>query len=404
MPDERMDVLILNTAVLDLRSPDFGFADELVGPGGLAKCDNADMPGYSQEQIKAWIGAGCATAGGLGNTAPLLARAGFQVAVGANLGGGGCDGLDVQGRAIYDIMTANGVDVSAFLAHPTLPTGTTFIHDATGAERGGIAYFANANDDFDFSRFRPHVQRLRPRVVYYMYSGLSARGDANEGRDLAAFIAWCREQGCITIADSHTFCADPEALIRAGTAVPEYRLLEPLLPEVDIFFTSWDEARMIRTTLEAPQPPQVDPDSGIPSFLAWCAERFGAGNRAQLFGVTVKDGAFALPHGTAPAACVQRYRSQFMCGDVVDLVGAGDSFRAGLIGYVARNASAFRTGQLDVDKAIQMGNLMASLFIKAPLDNRYGNIRPYEALLRTVSDSRTYGSFPALLAALDTAE
>ena len=45
------DVLMLNTAVTDLRRPEFGFADELVGRGGLAKCKNEDMPNYSQQQL-----------------------------------------------------------------------------------------------------------------------------------------------------------------------------------------------------------------------------------------------------------------------------------------------------------------------------------------------------------------
>lgn len=45
------DILILNTAVTDLRRPEFDFADELVGPGGLARCRNEDMPPYSQSQI-----------------------------------------------------------------------------------------------------------------------------------------------------------------------------------------------------------------------------------------------------------------------------------------------------------------------------------------------------------------
>jgi len=378
--------------------------DDLIGPGGLAKCDNKDMPRYSQEQIRAWIDAGCATVGGPGNVAPLLTRAGFRIAVGANLGGGSFDGLDIQGRTFFDAMTVNDVDMSAVSVHPGLPTGTAFVRTASDEERGGIAYFANANDDFSFSDFRPHVLRLRPKVVYYMYSGLSARGDANRGQDLADFIAWCREQGCITIVDSHTLCSDPEALIGAGEAVPKYRLLQPLLPEVDIFFTSWDEARMIRMALDTPQAPRPDPETGIPAFLAWCAERFGAEKRPQLLGVTVHDGAFALLHGAATStAGAQRYRSRFMCGEVVDLVGAGDSFRAGMITYVARNDEAFRAGQLDMEKAIQMGNLVASLYIKAPLDDRYGNMRSYEALLRVVSDSRTYESFPELPAALDAA-
>ncbi len=82
------DVLILNTGVADLRRPDFEFADDLVGKGGLAKCKTEDMPDYSQQQLKQWIEQGHATAGGPGNTAPLIARTGLKVAVGVNLGKG----------------------------------------------------------------------------------------------------------------------------------------------------------------------------------------------------------------------------------------------------------------------------------------------------------------------------
>jgi len=73
-----IDVLILNTAVTDLRRPDFEFADELVGKGGLAKCKTEDMPNYSQKQLAEWIEQGFATAGGPGNTAPLIARTGLR--------------------------------------------------------------------------------------------------------------------------------------------------------------------------------------------------------------------------------------------------------------------------------------------------------------------------------------
>ena len=235
-----VDVLILNTAVADLRRPDFEFADELVGKGGLAKCKTEDMPDYSQEQIRKWIDEGFATAGGPGNTAPLIARTGLNVAVGVNLGQGNFDGLDAQGRYFHDMMTANGIDMSATHIHPSLPTGTTFIHSTTGDDRGGIAYFPNANNDFDFEIFKQAVEHLEPRVVYYMYSGLSDRGDANAGRDLADFIRWCRGRGAVTIADSHTLTGNPHKLIAEGKPIAEYRLLEPLLPELDVFFTSSD--------------------------------------------------------------------------------------------------------------------------------------------------------------------
>ena len=56
-----VDVLVLNTAVADFRSGEFAFADELVGPGGLAKCRTADMPAYTQAQYAGWIEQGLAT-------------------------------------------------------------------------------------------------------------------------------------------------------------------------------------------------------------------------------------------------------------------------------------------------------------------------------------------------------
>jgi hypothetical protein len=48
-----------------------------------------------------------------------------------------------------------------------------------------------------------------------------------------------------------------------------------------------------------------------------------------------------------------------------------------------------------------MGNLFASLFIKAPLDDRYGGIKPYEKMLKVVRSSVKYDSFEALQNALD---
>ena len=98
-----IDILILNTAVADLRSDDFGFTEALVGAGGLAKCAAGQMPDYTQQQYKDWIDKGLATTGGPGNTIPLVARAGVDTAVGVNLGKGDFGGLDAQGRFFYDV-------------------------------------------------------------------------------------------------------------------------------------------------------------------------------------------------------------------------------------------------------------------------------------------------------------
>ena len=89
-----------------------------------------------------------------------------------------------------------------------------------------------------------------------------------------------------------------------------------------------------------------------------------------------------------------------MAGEVVDLVGAGDSFRAGLITYIAVHLNEFRSGSINFAEAVQMGNLFASLFIKAPLEDRYGNIRPYDKMLKVVRSGAAYPSFDALRNAL----
>lgn len=390
----KIDLLILNTAVLDLRSADFGFVDSLVGAGGLATCATCNMPSFTQAQIQAYIDAGCATAGGPGNTAPLVAQTGLRVAVGVNLGKGEYGGLDVQGRFFYDTLTRSGVDMSGARVHPSLPTGTTFIHEIPGGERGGIAYFPNANNDFDLEGFKALALRLKPRVVYYMYSGLSERGDANGGKDLADFMAWCRAQGCLTLADSHTLTGNPQELIASGNPVPAYHLLEPLLPELDIFFTSADEASLLLNTLD---PQTASPKCATHEFcvryLDFVAKRFASPGRMHLFGVTVKNGAFVTwvePSGRKRGTVF--YESRYRVGHVIDLVGAGDSFRAGLVAYIARNCDAFRTGTLALEEAVQMGNLMAMRYITAALPDRYASIPAYESLLRVVKSGKTFST------------
>jgi sugar/nucleoside kinase (ribokinase family) len=398
-----VDVLVLNTAVTDFRRADFEFADELVGKGGLAKCETKDMPDYSQQHYKDWIDEGSATAGGPGNSAPLIARAGLNIAVGVNLGRGDFNGLDAQGRFFHDLMTENNVDMSQTFIHPSLPSGTTFIHDKGSEERGGIAYFPNANNDFNFEYFKCSVERLNPKAVYYMYSGLSDRGDANDGKDLADFIKWCRGKGTVTIADSHTLTGNPQELIDSAAVVAEYKLLEPLLPELDLFFTSYDEARMIENTIGGKNRPEnLSEDEYIPGFLDFLADKFWKDNdRTRMFGVTVSNGAYEkhIRPNNNPSTPA-KVESDFMAGEVIDLVGAGDSFRAGVISYIAKNIEEFKTGNIDFTRAIQMGNLFASLYIKAPLNDRYGNIGSYDKMLEVVKSRTVYDNFADLLADL----
>jgi hypothetical protein len=137
-------------------------------------------------------------------------------------------------------------------------------------------------------------------------------------------------------------------------------------------------------------------------FLDFLTEQFWRDDkRTKVFGVTVSDGAYEKHVGAAGSVGEpNRVESRFMAGEVVDLVGAGDSFRAGLLAYIARNLNDFRKGSIDFVEAVQMGNLFASLYIKAPLGDRYGNIKPYDNMLNIVRSGLTYESFEALQNAL----
>jgi sugar/nucleoside kinase (ribokinase family) len=317
-----------------------------------------------------------------------MAMAGLKIGVGANLGRGDYGGLDAQGRFFYDVMLASGIDMSSTHRHSTLPTGTTFIHHSKAGERLGIAYFPNANDDFNFEDFKPHVARLRPTIVYYMYCGLSKRGDANDGKDLAEFMRWCRGRDAIVIADSHTLTGSVQESIESGLSIEGYKLLEPVLPELDIFFTSSDEAKLIFNTLLAAGDQIRSAYGDHPDFLDRLSRKYcRSDGRTKLLGVTVSDGAYEKhirPDGRPSSP--EKISSKFMAGDVIDLVGAGDAFRAGLITYIARNTDGFQNGTMSFAEAVQMGNLFASLYIKAPLGQRYC-INAYERMLEVVRGS-----------------
>lgn len=397
-----MNLMILNTAVIDFRRKDFEFTEALAGKGGLAKCAAKDMPNYSQRQLDQWIKEGYATAGGPGNTAPLVARTGLQVAVGVNLGKGDFKGLDAQGRFFYDVMTENQIDMSATVVHDSLPSGTTFIYDKRVGDRGGIAYFPNANHDFDFEIFKKSIQRLKPEIVYYMYSGLSDKGDANGGQDLAEFIKWCKKKGIVTIVDSHTLTGNPQQLIVSGQAVEEYKLLDPLLSELDLFFTSSDEAKMIENTLGRKKDwSRIDEKQMCYDFLNFLSEKYWTDDsRSKLSGVTVSSGAYIKYSLKGKQFGPVKVESRFMAGEITDLVGAGDSFRAGFISYVAGSLAAFKNGTIDFEEAVQMGNLFASLYIKSPLDDRYSGIKNFDKMLDIVRSNKDFKNFQSLQKAL----
>ncbi|OHB48144.1 MAG: hypothetical protein A2Y10_17700 [Planctomycetes bacterium GWF2_41_51] len=121
----------------------------------------------------------------------------------------------------------------------------------------------------------------------------------------------------------------------------------------------------------------------IINFLKFLAREF---SNFKIFGVTVKDGAFVIyKDAKGNITDPQKITSRFMGKGVTDLVGAGDSFRAGVVTYIVKNIEAFKNDKIDIEQAIQMGNLFASRYIKAPLNDRYGSIEHYDKMLEIIN-------------------
>ena len=401
MSDQNIDVLVLNTAVVDFRGK-FPFADKLVGKGGLAKCSTEDMPSYSQEQMAEWISNGAATTGGFGNNAPWISKAGLDVWAFLTLGSGKYKGFDAQGEFFNDKMRKEGVKLFSSRTNYDLPTGTTFINEPEGGERGGIAYFPNANNVLNFKELDFVIKRYNPKIIYYMYSGLSEEGDARKGKALAELMDDCNKKGIITIADSHTLTGDVKGVIDSGKHVKEYELLKPLLPKLDLFFTSSDEAKMIANTFGfnsfypaiSKQKEKFLED--LTRWTDYVSNPSKKNTRTRIFGITVKDGVYATLY-TSEGGWTEPFKveSKFLNNQNVDLVGAGDTFRAGVLTYLAKNIEDFKKGKVH-NSPMQMGNLFAALHVNSPLQDRTCYARPYNTMLEIVNSGKRYSTIEGL--------
>jgi hypothetical protein len=61
---------------------------------------------------------------------------------------------------------------------------------------------------------------------------------------------------------------------------------------------------------------------------------------------------------------------------------------------IEKTVELFREGEIDFAQAVQMGNLFASLFIKAPLGDRYGNISPIDRMLDMIHSASPKSHIP----------
>ncbi|CAN5602434.1 carbohydrate kinase family protein [soil metagenome] len=207
-------------------------------------------------------------------------------------------GNDVFGRFVAETLRKHGVDVSALVVDPDRATSQTLIINVKGQDRRFIHSFgANVGlsvDDLD-AALEP-----APKVLYVggylILPGLDARA-------LADRFARARQRGTTTVLD--VACPGPADYLS---------LLEPVLPETDVFLPNTDEAALILKGI-------TDPVLQAETFRERGAGRvvITLGER----GAISLSGEHRLRVGTYPVA-------------FVDATGGGDAFDAGYIaGLVA---------------------------------------------------------------------
>jgi len=239
---------------------------------------------------------GCAV-----NTAIALAKLGRRVAV---LGKVGQDGF---GDFVCHVLADYGIDTSGVARDPVTNTSATMVMVDPEGERTFLHYLgANAilrADDVDFEVVR------RANILHVAGSFLMPTFD---GQQTAEVLKRAHELGVRTSLDT--------AWDSTGQW---FSTIEPVLPHIDVFLPSFEEAVQIAG--------RDEPEEVADFFLGYGMEIVALKMGAQGCFVKSAEKALRLP----------AYRVQ-----VVDATGAGDCFAAGFLAGLSMGWDLERTAKL----------------------------------------------------------
>jgi sugar/nucleoside kinase (ribokinase family) len=225
-------------------------------------------------------------AGTAGGTVIDLAKLGLKsLAVGAV-------GDDEKADWVLDRMTRFGIDVSTMQRLPGVPTSATILNVRPNGERPAL-HVRGASDQFDVDP-TTYDQVFDAPIIHLGGTGLLAKLDGEPSRNL---LFEAKRRGRTVTFD--LIAAHPETLA----------IVEPLLPFIDYFMPSIEEARDMSG--------YVKPDDCANFYLdrgaVCCVFTLGG------------EGAF-YAHQNGTRLSVPAYDI-----DVVDTTGCGDAFDAGFI-------------------------------------------------------------------------
>ena len=248
------------------------------------------------------------------NTAVALAKLGIPTGV---IGKIGCDPF---GDFLIDLMNNVGLDTSAMIRDPSVNTSATAVLIDADGERsflhytGGNALFSE--DDINYEVIK--TAKILHIAATSLVPGL-------DGEPMARVLARAQEMGVATCLDT------------AWDAEGRWmELVEPSLSHLDMFVPSIEEARMLTGKDEPAEIAEVFLKYGIETVVI----KLGA-KGCYLHTVDTK---LAVP--------------AFEVSEIVDTLGAGDSFAAG---YLAGIVSGWRA-----EKACRLANAVGACCVSAP--------------------------------------
>lgn len=225
-------------------------------------------------------------AGTAGGTVIDCARLGLNsLAVGAV-------GDDEKADWVLATMQRNGIDISAMQRLQGVPTSATILNVRPNGDRPAL-HVRGASDHFDVAP-ADYDKVLAPPIIHLGGTGLLRRLDGEPSRIL---LQEAKRRGRTVTFDLIAANAETAALV------------DPLLPFIDYFMPSIEEASVMSGTATAEDAAGYYLDRGV----TCCCFTLGG------------DGAFyAHRDGT-------RLRMPAFAVDVVDTTGCGDAFDAGFI-------------------------------------------------------------------------
>lgn len=288
-PDKgaRLDAVIAGLAVVDIigRPVDLSHPPK---PGSLRLIESITLT----------------TGGNVSNSGIDLAKMGFSVGAITRVGN---DGL---GEFIQQQYSAQGIDTSGVIVDMKKQTSTTIVAVAADGERTFL-HTRGCLTNFSVKDVLAHMDLIaRARILAFGYLGLLPECEPGLAR---LFRTIKKETGARILLDT------------GGAPKKNTALLRAVLPFVDIFIPSYDEAVALTGRRKPEEIARFLQQSGAPGVVG------------------VKMGSKGCFVASGDAAC---HVPALRVKHVVDATGAGDAFEAGFLAAILRGCDPFSAARV----------------------------------------------------------